>query len=303
MISIIICSRKSDIPFVLKENIQSTIGVEYEVIVIDNSENLYSIFAAYNEGIRRSRFPFLCFVHEDVYFHTENWGKNLVTHLSDEETGIIGVAGGKLMTRIPTSWSVNGSFINIVQHKKQKKIHHIKFPHDFLENRQTAILLDGVFLAARSKLFEKIYFDENISGFHGYDLDICAQSIIACYKNYVVYDILLEHFSFGNRTMQYYANMIQVYKKHKKYLPLLVSDISEGAFDEILNVELVHLGKLIRRMATTGFPTPEIIDNAEYFINILDSKDAKKLLRYIRFKIFFVRLTRSPKYLFYKAKL
>ena len=70
MISIIICSRKPDISDVLKQNIKETIGTDYELIVIDNSHNKYSIFSAYNEGLTLASGDVLCYMHEDLFFHT-----------------------------------------------------------------------------------------------------------------------------------------------------------------------------------------------------------------------------------------
>ena len=74
LISLIICSRKADISEELKQNIAETIGCEYELCVIDNSRNEYSIFSAYNEGVRRAKGDILCFMHEDVLFRTNKWG-------------------------------------------------------------------------------------------------------------------------------------------------------------------------------------------------------------------------------------
>jgi len=51
MISIIICSRTASISDELTQNINQTIGIPYELVIIDNSDNLYSIFSAYNEGV------------------------------------------------------------------------------------------------------------------------------------------------------------------------------------------------------------------------------------------------------------
>ena len=62
MISVIICSRTSTIGTALSENIKNSIGCEYELISIDNSKNTYSIFEAYNLGIQKSKFDFLCFI-------------------------------------------------------------------------------------------------------------------------------------------------------------------------------------------------------------------------------------------------
>lgn len=74
MISCIICSRTSTISNELMQNISSTIGCEYEIITIDNSTNKHNIFQAYNEGIRRAKGEYLCFMHDDILYHTENWG-------------------------------------------------------------------------------------------------------------------------------------------------------------------------------------------------------------------------------------
>lgn len=300
MISIIICSRNSDISPVLKENIESTIGVNFELIVIDNSKHDYSIFSAYNNGVSRSRFPFLCFVHEDVCFHTKDWGKNLINHLSDKKTGIIGIAGGQMMTRIPAAWSVGGRYKNIIQHKSNgKSISLQKEPKYFSGIRHSAILLDGVFLSLRSELFHEIKFNEELTGFHGYDHDISVQSIMAGYNNYVVFDILLEHLSEGNMNAPDYSiNLIKVYIKWKDFLPLFSPDIPKKVKTNVEKTEIRLLGKLIRRMTRAGFSIRDIITNVNFFVDTLGTREARKQVRFIRFKIFVERLIHAPQYLF-----
>lgn len=74
MLSLIVCSRTNDISNELKENVSTTIGCDYEWVVINNSQNQYSIFSAYNEGVSRAKGDVLCFMHEDVLFRTNNGG-------------------------------------------------------------------------------------------------------------------------------------------------------------------------------------------------------------------------------------
>ena len=74
MLSLIICSRTPRISEELEKNIAETIGCEYELVVIDNSKNKYSIFSAYNEGVRRSKGDVLCFMHDDILYKTNGWG-------------------------------------------------------------------------------------------------------------------------------------------------------------------------------------------------------------------------------------
>ena len=47
MLSLIICSRTPKISNALEKNIAETIGCEYELVVIDNSQNKYSIFSSF----------------------------------------------------------------------------------------------------------------------------------------------------------------------------------------------------------------------------------------------------------------
>lgn len=72
---------------------KETIGIEYELIIIDNSQNNHSIFSAYNEGVKRAKYPYLCFMHDDILYLPRLGVKKLIDHFQQEETGIIGVLG------------------------------------------------------------------------------------------------------------------------------------------------------------------------------------------------------------------
>lgn len=76
MISIIICSRHHTLDEELRGNIKATIGndILYEIVCIDNSNNCHSIFSAYEEGVKKAKGNYLCFMHEDIRFHSADWG-------------------------------------------------------------------------------------------------------------------------------------------------------------------------------------------------------------------------------------
>jgi hypothetical protein len=298
MLSIVVCSKNKTLSKDLVENIANTVGVSYEIITIDNSENKYSIFSAYNLGFTKSKYKYICFVHEDVYFHSLNWGKKVTAHLQDPHTGIIGLAGGDLVSRVPAAWS---GFLsqskNIIQSdrtgKKPTKINHL--PENYNQSQRPVILLDGVFLCMRRELFEIIHFDEKMNGFHGYDFDISIQSIVKGFANYVIYDMELEHYSRGKTDAVYYRNLISVYKKWGSFLPLFLKDITQEQLTEIQKIEENNLFRLIKKMARKGFKYKEIKNEAHYYSNIIDSKKGINLLE---LRIFFIRLFNSPKYLF-----
>ena len=104
MISIIICSRFQSISKELKDNIENTVGVVHEIICIDNSKSQYDIFSAYNEGVKRSQYPLLCFMHEDILHYTSDWGKLLINHFRDLKVGLIGISGPRFISQIPGIW-------------------------------------------------------------------------------------------------------------------------------------------------------------------------------------------------------
>ena len=59
-------------------------------------------------------------------------------------------------------------------------------------------MLDGVFLAVRKEVFlQNTFSDDYLHSYHGYDTDFSLK-IAKHFKNYVINDILIEHFSGGS---------------------------------------------------------------------------------------------------------
>ncbi len=291
MLSIIICSKFAELSSILTANIHETVGVDYEIIHIDNSQSTHSIFSAYNLGVTKSKFPYLCFVHEDVFFRSSDWGLNIIEHLQTPQVGLIGLAGGCLASRIPASWSTHGLKMNLIQSGKGKSS-YIRTPNQPASTREEVVLLDGVFLATTKENFQFLQFDENFSGFHGYDYDICMQAKTANLKNYVVYDILLEHFSAGSHNTDYYKNLLLVYKKWINQLPFSCTHLSEA---ETKLIEKKKLKKLIRKLGIRNFTYSEIKQELDYFATITDNQ---KVLTWFGFKLFYARLFNNPSRLF-----
>lgn len=195
MISLIICSRTSDIPAMLKTNISETIGVEYELVVVDNSDNRHSIFSAYNEGVRRANGEVLCFMHEDILYHTENWGEKILNHFEDKSIGVIGFAGAHFLPSVPTYWFTSPFISEFNLTNDNGKIIECK-KEDFYQGKEIVdvVACDGFCFFVRKSVFDTISFDEKTySGFHFYDMDICMQTLFAEFRVCLIKDILIEH--------------------------------------------------------------------------------------------------------------
>lgn len=222
MISIIICSRTPEIKTVLSQNIEKTIGCDYELIVIDNSRKKYSIFEAYNLGVQKSKGEYWCFVHDDILFHTQDWGieTNKIFE-SDSKIGLIGVAGAKIKTKMPSAWwdcPKDQQVINIIQHLGDGKIERWELGWNKKQHEEV-VAIDGVFMVGRRN--SKIQFDEKkLKGFHNYDLNFSLEYIQKGYKIIVTRNVLLEHFSLGIVNESWLNSTLEFDRYYSKFLPL-----------------------------------------------------------------------------------
>jgi len=216
---------------VLYDNIANTIGVEFEFLPFDNSKAHKGICEAYNTQSKLARGEVVCFVHDDIKFITVDWGKRLNDLFgSNPEIGLVGVAGSGYKTKNPSLWTTapeNMVSANLIQHFK-----HSEAPasHLFLNPSHAhfaeAVTLDGVFLATRSDVLDKVKFDEEtLKGFHGYDVDFSIQ--VGRYSQVVVtLEILLEHFSEGSLGPEWLEAGKKISKKWVKILPISKSPLS-----------------------------------------------------------------------------
>ena len=242
MISIVICSRKPDISAELRQNIAETIGCEYELFVIDNSSNQYSIFQAYNEGVKRSTGEVLCFMHDDVLFRSSNWGDTIKTHFQEKESvGVIGFAGAHFLPDMPMYWDESPliSEYNLTTRKGQTE-QCFSLEHFGGKALAEVAVADGMCLFVRKSLFDRIAFDEaTYQGFHLYDMDISMQVRKAGYKVCVCNDVLVEHFYEFNPNKAGYdlfeLNLQKFYDKWSSQLPLAVglNDMTDGMITQL----------------------------------------------------------------------
>ena len=235
MISCIVSSRDPILLTQLKDNIKSTIGVPHEIISLTDPSGKKGICKAYNIGGAKAKFPYLCFVHEDVLFETQNWGQNACSHFSnDPSLGLIGVAGCKVKSEIITTWYRSGKYESRYNRYNYRQCLNIDSSESVLKNLNPlnetisrVVCLDGVFLCARREAFEVNKFDESmLKYFHGYDLDFSI-GVSQKFKVAVVYDILLKHYSEGNLNKIWVREAFKVHKKWKNYLPAFTETITD----------------------------------------------------------------------------
>ncbi|ASU36800.1 glycosyltransferase [Mucilaginibacter xinganensis] len=254
MISVIICSRSAN-PQLLA-NIENTIGVLHEVILIDNSTNKYGICAAYNAGVKKSRYPVLCFMHDDIQYHTNNWGSAVLDHFSSDDVGGIGVAGTPYYSYMPGAWWGSGVFYeHILQSSQTDPVPVLKSNIDRQPIWQV-VAFDGVWFCVKKSLFEQVAFDETtFKGFHFYDVDLCMQLHTLGVKMYCVNDILIHHSSIGSMNNTWIENARVFQKKWAQKLPAFCVNTS---FNSLCRFEYKILNEFIWICASNNWPNRKI---------------------------------------------
>ncbi|MGJ1194265.1 MULTISPECIES: glycosyltransferase [Sphingobacterium] len=206
MISIIISSYNKKNFSRLKNNIDETIGIPYELIQIWNPGKM-GICEAYNSGAKVSKYEYLLFIHEDIKFLEKNWGRSLIeSFMSLYNIGILGLAGSKVKFKLPYGYhsDLRGADFMFVKHSV----------NDIVQNLRSPIkvkVLDGVFLSMTKTIWEKFKFNEQISGFHFYDIDITLRTSKFC-QNYVLPKISILHFSMGKFDNSWIRSCIKFHK-------------------------------------------------------------------------------------------
>lgn len=257
----------------ISENIRLTIGVEYELIIVNNTTNKYTILSAYNEGVRRSKYSIICFSHEDVLFYTPNWGRNVIDHFEDPATGMIGVTGGMAQSIVPSAWWYNNYFgrcaTNVLMSTTHEPGVNLELVYSHPDNNQEKCpvsIIDGLWFCIRKDLFEKISFDvDTYGGFHLYDADISMQ--VGLYaKKYVVYDILIQHVWNGNINNHYFDELQKFADKWSATLPIQVDGLEEN-YGHILGWH--SLRALVLDMIQKNIPKGEILHLVKTYSGLL----------------------------------
>lgn len=283
MISLIICSRASEINPTFRSDIETKIGYAYEIIIIDNSKNIYNIFQAYNEGVKKSKGDVLCFLHDDVLFHTNDWGDKVIKYFANPEVGAIGIAGTPYLTKAPGSWWAGGLINQQISYREDSELKiNTRYFRNKREDTKQVVALDGVWFCVKRKLFERIKFDdESYTGFHFYDIDLSLQITQLGYKIFTIFDIFIEHNSKGSIDENWIENAKKFTEKWRKTLPF---SCLKTSFTESCKAELRTIKEFNEIEIGNHFPK-----------NKSNSSAIRRVLNDYRLYFFYL----SPRYIFH----
>ena len=231
MISIIICSANPTLLDQIKENIAETIGCGYELIVIKNANEFDGLCGSYNYGISLSIGEILCFCHEDIIFHTKDWGKKVAEIFEyDKKVKLLGVAGSTYKSFSPSGWDIDWELfrINLIQgYKFSNSISKHIYNNPDNSKYSKVACLDGLWFCTTKEIAETTKFDNLLfHNFHCYDIDFSLSVLKAGWELVVTYEILIEHFSEGKYSNSWIEDTLKLHEKWRPFLPIDLENIS-----------------------------------------------------------------------------
>lgn len=255
MISLVICSRTKHDLGAVSESVAATIGVPYEIIAVDNKDGKYGICEAYNTGAAQAQYNLLCFMHEDIRFHTIDWGVTVANLLSDSTIGVLGVTGGQYQVAAPAAWWACGLDLCRENVLNTFSDGHSEMDLRNPENQRLTdvVVVDGLWMCSRKEIWQKYPFDaQTFKEFHFYDIDYCTEVFRNGYRICVTFDLLIEHHSRGSVNTSWLHNAILYQRKRQGQLPFGVVYPPQAKRTQI---ELKALQEFTARIIRAGFPT------------------------------------------------
>ncbi|RZM22735.1 MAG: hypothetical protein EOO88_28480 [Pedobacter sp.] len=296
MISIIISSANQKLLSAVIANIESTIGVPFEIIPFDNSDGAKGICEIYNLGAAAARYDILCYMHEDLDIKTYNWGKFVLEDFSkNEKLGVIGVVGSSYKSFVPSGWGAESYesdliFYNYIQrYKHEDKPNMVAYSNVNDVEIQPVVVVDGMWFCTRKEIALTYKFDEKtFKRFHCYDLDYCLQ-VGLYYDIAVTFRVLIEHFSEGSYSKEWFDETLKLQDKWESTLPRSVEPISPIIAGLI---EKRGYKRILYRLVSLGYPLSYILN----FLNTFRKKTRMPFkfyvkLRYYLFSFWYLKKT------------
>jgi hypothetical protein len=220
MITIGFSTRSIDNDFI--NMLTKTSGVpNIQIIPIENNGE-YSLTEVYNKILLKSHNDILVLCHDDIYFDSKNWGQKILNHFKRKpDYGILGLAGTTNLPKSGKWWDDFSKMKGIVNHEHEGKKWESKYSASSGNQIDDVVLVDGLFIVInRKKIKEK--FNEEIKGFHFYDVDFSFRNFIKDVKIGVMYDVRVTHKSIGQTNDQWEENRKIFSEKYKDVLPVKV---------------------------------------------------------------------------------
>jgi len=185
----------------------------------------FSLTEIYNRGLKEATNDIVVFLHHDITIETKQWGNKLLKMFEKHpEYGILGVAGTKYMPASGRWWENPKKMYGRVAHTHEGKTWLSTYSEDLNQEIEEAVTVDGVFFAINKTKIKKS-FNEEVIGFHFYDVTFCFENYLEGVKIGVTTTIRINHKSIGITNDEWENNRQQFAERFKDNLPVSIKKV------------------------------------------------------------------------------
>jgi hypothetical protein len=218
----------------LQEYFKKTCGVKNVQVIEKVNPNGQSLTDVYNDILNESENDIVVLCHDDIYFDNKSWGFKILEHFKKTDYGILGVAGSTILPKSGMWWEDRRKMVGIVNHEHEGKKWESKYSNDLGNKIHQTVLIDGLFMVVnKSRIQEN--FDNNVKGFHLYDVDFCFRNYIKDVKIGVMFNIRITHKSIGMTNEQWDLNRQEFSTKYQDQLPIKIKKTKEDKLKILLS--------------------------------------------------------------------
>jgi glycosyltransferase involved in cell wall biosynthesis len=217
MISVVYCTRQSNQEH--KEHLIKSSGLGKNIEIIEIVNNGESLTTCYNRGLKQAKHNIIVYCHDDLVIETKSWGDKLIKLFKrNPEFGIIGVAGTKYLSQSGKWWENPKKMYGRVAHTHEGKTWLSTYSADLGHELEEVVVCDGVWFAVDKTKIKKT-FNENVEGFHFYDVTFSFENYIAGSKVGVTTAIRINHKSIGMTNEAWEKNRVDFSEAYQEHLP------------------------------------------------------------------------------------
>lgn len=230
MVTLFYSTRKENDKFY--NHLDSKCNESTEIVEFVN-DGTHSLAQAYNIAIQQCTTPYLILTHDDVIL-PDGFDQTIIdTFKKYPDFGIIGVAGSPFLPQSGVWFEKRHLMCGRVSHQQtvqskqkkktpSKKKWESKYSALFPAKLMECVVVDGVFIALNLTNI-KAPFQENIEGYHYYDVAFCFENFQKGVKIGVTSDIHLTHKSIGKLNPEWYIAAEEFKSLYKEQLPISIS--------------------------------------------------------------------------------
>jgi len=202
----------------LQEYFKKSCGHPKVEVIEKVNPNGKSLTEVYNEILNESSNDIVVLCHDDIYFEKNGWGNKIIKHFDKTDYGILGVAGSTLLPKSAMWWEDRAKMYGVVNHEHEGRKWESKYSDSLGNDIQQTVLVDGLFIVLHKKRIKET-FNEEVKGFHLYDVDFCFRNHLHEVKIGVLYNIKITHKSIGMTNEEWEKNRQLFSEKWGDYLP------------------------------------------------------------------------------------